>query len=46
MIPPDTCAMPLVITVINSERVRSGKKRADGQGRFGLSHEDAGCNIQ
>ena len=26
MIPPDTCAMPLVMTVINSERVRSGRK--------------------
>ncbi len=26
MIPPDTCAMPLVMTVINSDRVKSGKK--------------------
>ena len=26
IIPPETCAMPLVITVINSERVRSGRK--------------------
>ncbi len=25
MIPPETCAMPLVITVINSERVKSGR---------------------
>ena len=25
MIDPETCAMPLVITVINSERVRSGR---------------------
>ena len=26
MIPPETCAMPLVITVISSERVRSARK--------------------
>ena len=26
MIPPETWAMPLVITVISSERVRSGRK--------------------
>ena len=46
MIPPETCAMPLVITVINSERVRSGKKRPNGLRGFRLAHENAGGHIQ
>ena len=38
--------MPLVITVISSECVSSGKKRPDGHRRFRLSHENAGGDVQ
>ena len=42
MMPPETCAMPLVIITISSLRVAFDKKRPNRQRRFGLPHKDAG----
>ena len=39
---PETCAMPLVMMVNNSDLRQSGQERPDGQRRFRLAHEDAG----
>ncbi len=44
--PPETCAMPLVMMVINSDCVTSGKKWANRERRFRLAHEDAGGDVQ
>ena len=44
--PPETWAMPLVMMVISSERVTSGKKRTNRERRFRLAHEDAGGDVQ
>ena len=44
--PPETWAMPLVITVMSSELRQVGKKRADGQRGFRLAHENAGGDVQ
>ena len=42
---PETCAIPLDITVNSSLSVMSGQERTNGQRRFGLPHEDAGGDV-
>ena len=44
--PPETWAMPLVMIVISSDCVTSGRIWTDGEGRFGLAHENAGGDIE
>ena len=45
MMPPETCAMPLVMMVISSTARGAGQKGPDRERRFGLAHEDAGGDV-